>query len=166
MQSTDIRPGVRFARIFWADIGGGLCQLSGLAYELGLRAEMEVVERHPHSLDFYTEATPFTPLGLDATVVWGYKDLRLRNTSRRPVAFAFELRVDQIIGTILSRQPLQAAKLEIARTDLQGSRFVQSRDRDQQAPRKSSAPTHTGFRAKVPNLVHPVWRHDGLQSGP
>jgi vancomycin resistance protein VanW len=111
--------------VLGAEIGGGLCQLSGLAYELGLRAEMDVVERHPHSLDLYTEATRFTPLGLDATVVWGYKDLRLRNTSARSVAFAFGLRADQIIGALLSRQPFRPAKLEIARTDRQGGRFVQ-----------------------------------------
>ena len=113
------------ADVLGADVGGGLCQLSGLVYELGLRAEMEVVERHPHSLDLYTEATRFTPLGLDATVVWGHKDLRLRNRYRRPVAFLFELSFDQIVGAVLSRQPFQPAKLEIARTDGQGGRFVQ-----------------------------------------
>ena len=111
--------------VLGAEIGGGLCQLSGLVYELGLRAEMEVVERHPHSLDLYTEATRFTLLGLDATVVWGYKDLRLRNASARSVAFAFELRADQIIGALLSRQR-------------SGQRSWKSRGPDLQAPFRSS----------------------------
>jgi hypothetical protein len=52
-----------------ADIGGGLCQLSGIAYEAGCGGS-EVVERHPHSRDLYAEEDRFTPLGLDATVVW------------------------------------------------------------------------------------------------
>jgi vancomycin resistance protein VanW len=129
--------------VLGADIGGGLCQLSGLTYELGLRAEMEVVERHPHSLDLYTEATRFTPLGLDATVVWSYKDLRLRNISRRPIAFVFELKVDQIIGSILSRQPFQPAKLEIARRDLSDSRLVQvTRSGSMGAPEIVSSDTY------------------------
>ncbi len=62
------------------DPGGGLCQLSGITYELGLRSGLTVVERHAHSRDLYeTEADRFTPLGLDATVVWPWKDLRLEN---------------------------------------------------------------------------------------
>jgi vancomycin resistance protein VanW len=96
---------------------------------------MEVVEWHPHFLDLYTEATRFTPLGLDATVVWGHKDLRLRDSSLRPFAFMFELSSDQIIGAVLSCQPFQPAKLEIARTDQQRSRFVQvTRTRSGGAP--------------------------------
>ena len=50
------------------EIGGGLCQVSGIAYEAGLRAGLTVVERHPHSRDLYAESERFTPLGLDATV--------------------------------------------------------------------------------------------------
>ncbi len=73
----------------------------------------------------YTEATRFTPLGLDATVVWGYKDLRLRNNCRHPVAFTFELTFDQIVGCVRCRDALQPARLEIRRTDTGESRSVQ-----------------------------------------
>ena len=50
-----------------ADVGGGLCQLSGLAYELGLRAGMAIVGRPPHTQDPYTDETPLTPTGPAAT---------------------------------------------------------------------------------------------------
>jgi len=100
-----------------ADVGGGLCQLSGLAYELGLRSGMDVAERHAHSRDLYTEATRLTPLGLDATVVWGYKDLRLKNNLRFPISFAFEVGPDRVAGTALSPTPFQSAGLESLRTD-------------------------------------------------
>ena len=60
-------------------IGGGLCQLSGLVYYLSLKSGLEILERHNHSMDIYTEETRFTPLGSDATVVYGYKDLKIRN---------------------------------------------------------------------------------------
>jgi vancomycin resistance protein VanW len=46
-----------------AEVGGGLCQLSGLIYFLALRAGLQIVERHAHSRDIYTDATRFTPLG-------------------------------------------------------------------------------------------------------
>jgi vancomycin resistance protein VanW len=48
------------------DPGGGLCQLSGIIYELGLRGGLTVAERHAHSRDLYaSEEERFTPLGLD-----------------------------------------------------------------------------------------------------
>jgi vancomycin resistance protein VanW len=103
--------------VLGADVGGGLCQLSGLAYELGLRSGMDVAERHAHSQDLYTEATRFTPLGLDATVVWGYKDLRLKNSLRFPISFAFEVELDRVVGTALSPTLFQGAGLETFRTD-------------------------------------------------
>jgi vancomycin resistance protein VanW len=100
-----------------AEVGGGLCQLSGLAYELGLRSGLDVTERHPHSQDLYTEATRFTPLGLDATVVWGYKDLRLMSNLHFPIAFAFEVASDRVVGTALSPAELPCPALEIVRVD-------------------------------------------------
>ena len=60
-------------------VGGGLCQLSSLIYHLGLLAGLNIVERHAHSFDIYQEHERFTPLGSDATVVWGFKDLRMEN---------------------------------------------------------------------------------------
>ena len=100
-----------------ADVGGGLCQLSGLAYELGLRAGLAVVERHPHTQDLYTEATRFTPLGLDATVVYGHKDLRLRNDRHAPLALRFAVDAHRVVGTVLSAAPFAAASVEIVKRE-------------------------------------------------
>src|SRR6185503_19897960 len=61
-------------------VGAGLCQLSSLIYHLALLGGLEIAERHPHSIDIYRDSERFTPLGADATVVWGFKDLRLRNS--------------------------------------------------------------------------------------
>jgi vancomycin resistance protein VanW len=101
-----------------ADIGGGLCQISGLLYELGLRSGFAVVERHAHSRDLYTEETRFTPLGLDATVVWGFKDLRLRNTLHVPVAFDFAVDDHRITGRVLAPQPVLMAAIRLVRTEI------------------------------------------------
>ncbi len=100
-----------------AGTGGGLCQISGLVYELGLRSGLSILERHPHSLDLYDEATRFTPLGLDATIVWGHKDLRLRNDGAKTVVFAFEVDDEAILGRVLSPSAMALARLEIKRAD-------------------------------------------------
>ncbi|MGC9505229.1 MAG: VanW family protein [Baaleninema sp.] len=84
------------------NVGGGLCQLSGIIYFLILKAGILPQERHPHSQDIYTEETRFTPLGSDATVVYGYKDLRFKNTLAIPICFKFALLDTEITGALCS----------------------------------------------------------------
>ena len=78
-------------------VGGGLCQLSGLIYYSCLQANLEILERHNHSADIYTDETRFTPLGSDATVVYGYKDLKIRNTLSKPIKFTFLISDKELI---------------------------------------------------------------------
>ena len=82
-------------------IGGGLCQLSGLMYYISLIAQLEILERHNHSIDIYNEETRFTPLGSDATVAYGYKDLKIRNNLNCPIKFNFSIEDDTINVMIL-----------------------------------------------------------------
>jgi vancomycin resistance protein VanW len=88
-----------------ASIGGGLCQLSGLLYFAALECGLEIVERHPHSLDIYTDATRFAPLGADATVVYGHRDLRFRNTLDTAIGFACEVDSGQVTLALCASQP-------------------------------------------------------------
>jgi vancomycin resistance protein VanW len=100
------------------DVGGGLCQLSGLIYELGLRAGLTVIERHPHSRDLYaSEAERFTPLGLDATVVWPWKDLRLRNGSDQPLRLHCAVAGLTLRGWLTAPGVVSARELRLDRTD-------------------------------------------------
>lgn len=88
-----------------SSVGGGLCQLSGLLYNLALLSGCRIVERHNHSIDAYGEAR-YIPLGRDATVAFGRKDLRFENP--HPQAIRFELAVDeqQARGRVLGTAPL------------------------------------------------------------
>jgi vancomycin resistance protein VanW len=94
--------------------GGGLCQLAGLIYLLALHTDCEILERHPHSQDIYTDATRFTPLGSDAAVVFGYKDLRIKNHTTTPIRFQFDLYKTQITGTIMAMNPIAIYDIEFA----------------------------------------------------
>ena len=53
--------------------GGGICQVSTALYIAALKADLEIVERHPHSI-----ASDYAPVGLDATLVYGTMDLRIK----------------------------------------------------------------------------------------
>lgn len=62
------------------DVGGGVCQPSSTLYMAVLRADLEVTERHNHSL-----TVSYTPLGEDATVSWGGPDFRFKNNTDYPI---------------------------------------------------------------------------------
>ena len=63
-------------------------------------------------MDIYDEDSRFTPLGTDATVVYGYKDLLIRNNKNEAIQFKIEVFPKQIIGTICSKQELIPIKLK------------------------------------------------------
>ena len=59
-------------------------------------------------MDIYTEETRFTPLGSDATVAFGYKDLRVKNNFDFPVKFSIKIDGNKINIQLLSKEPLNA----------------------------------------------------------
>lgn len=95
------------------DSGGGLCQVSGLIYYGSLKGGLEILERYNHSLDLYTEDTRFTPLGTDATVVYGYKDLRIKNPYTFPIKFNIKVHANSIDLELLSTENITEQKLKI-----------------------------------------------------
>lgn len=86
--------------------GGGLCQISGIIYHLSLISGLDIIERYNHSIDIYTDETRFTSLGLDATVVYGYKDFRVKNSSEFPLKFELNIVNNQLIVSLLSTQEI------------------------------------------------------------
>lgn len=99
------------------DYGGGLCQLAGILYHLSLLAGLKVTERHHHSVDIYHENERYTPLGADATVVYGYKDLRIRNEYAFPVSFLIDVKDDQITAALCSATALMQNELVFQRVE-------------------------------------------------
>ncbi|MBC7428051.1 MAG: VanW family protein [Bacteriovorax sp.] len=83
--------------------GGGLCQISGLLYNLALCSGLKILERHPHSIDAYGEDR-YLPLARDATVVWLSKDLCFQNITTSELQITIKASNDkteaQVLGTI------------------------------------------------------------------
>jgi len=109
-----------------SDVGGGLCQLSGIMYLTALKAGLKVTERHNHTLDIYKEEERFAPLGSDATVVYGYKDLRIRNPYSFPVKFKFEIVDSFLICKLYSLQEIQSHELIFLRKDSQYTIYIET----------------------------------------
>lgn len=107
-----------------SEVGGGLCQLSGLLYLLTLKAGLTILERHAHSHDIYTDSTRFAPLGSDATVVYGYKDFRFQNNLSIPVCFRFSMHEEEIRAALCSPQPILEYGVEFKVKEFNGGAKV------------------------------------------
>lgn len=60
--------------------GGGICQVSSTLYNTVLYSSLEIVERYNHSY-----AVSYVPAGRDATVAYGGKDFKFKNTRTYPI---------------------------------------------------------------------------------
>lgn len=60
--------------------GGGICQVSSTLYNAVLYANLGIVERYNHSY-----VVNYVPAGRDATVAYGGKDFKFKNTRNYPI---------------------------------------------------------------------------------
>lgn len=63
--------------------GGGICQVSSTLYNAVMNAGLTVAQRYSHSMP-----VSYLPLGQDAAISWGSKDLVIINPYNTPVLFA------------------------------------------------------------------------------
>ena len=63
-----------------SSLGGGICQPSSALYMCTLYADLEIIERTCHSYP-----SSYVPLGMDATVSWGWPDFRFKNNTDFPI---------------------------------------------------------------------------------
>ena len=79
-------------------LGGGICQISSTLYYCTLVADLEIVQRSPHSY-----VSSYMPMGMDATVSWGGPHFSFKNNTNYPIRI--EAKVEdgfvkiQLIGT-------------------------------------------------------------------
>jgi vancomycin resistance protein YoaR len=78
------------------DAGGGVCQVSSTLYNAALRAGMEIIERHPHSIRIH-----YVPPGQDAAVAYNYLDLQFRNNYTTPVLIKSYVSGRRIVMSVL-----------------------------------------------------------------
>ena len=62
------------------ELGGGICQTTSTLYNVALKANLEIVERHQHGLP-----VGYVQPSLDATVYSPYLDFKFKNTRSNPI---------------------------------------------------------------------------------
>lgn len=61
-------------------VGGGVCKIASTLYNVAILSNLPIVERYNHSMP-----VPYVPLGQDATVCYGVKDLKFLNNTPYPI---------------------------------------------------------------------------------
>ncbi len=101
-----VERGFTFAPVIVADelepgVGGGVCQVASTLHAAAVFGGFEVVQRRNHS-----RPSGYTPLGLDATVVDGELDLKLKNPYDTPlIVHAFLPTHTSLRIELLGREP-------------------------------------------------------------
>ncbi len=81
-------------------LGGGICQPSSTLYAAALYANLEILERHNHSM-----LVGYMPAGLDATIAQGYLDMRFKNSTPYPIKIEASAEGGKLTFTILGYNP-------------------------------------------------------------
>jgi len=108
-ESTIIANGV-----FVNGYGGGICQVSSTLYNAVLFANLPIVERYNHSV--YGEATKYVPLGQDAAIFYGFKNLRFKNNSNHTMVIFSKVFRDRLQVSIFGSDE-DKAEVEIVSKD-------------------------------------------------
>lgn len=82
--------------------GGGICQVSSTLFNALLLAGCAISERHRHS-----SPVRYVPLGLDATIRYGKKDLRMKNLHSHAIYIFTSMNDKRLTITIKSEQVLK-----------------------------------------------------------
>lgn len=82
--------------------GGGICHMSNQLYHAFLYTPLEIIERHPHNIDYFPPKDINALMGIDATVSSGWLDLKVKNTSNQAFQIDIEFDEEDLIINILS----------------------------------------------------------------
>ncbi len=101
-----LQRGFRKAPVLFLDemteqVGGGVCQVSSTLYNAALLADLDPVERYKHSSQVY-----YVPVGQDATVSYGHRDLVLRNPFDFPVKLRAAASRSALTMSFFAAEPL------------------------------------------------------------
>ncbi|MEF9893173.1 glycopeptide resistance accessory protein VanW [Anaerorhabdus sp.] len=85
-------------------VGGGLCQLSNLLFQLFLHSPLTIVERKGHRIKEFPELSGDCVKGIDATIADGWIDLKVKNNSEQTFQLGIYFDDTNINGYLYSNE--------------------------------------------------------------
>lgn len=135
-------------------IGGGVCQVSTTLYNAVINAELEIVERSPHSM-----VVSYVDVSRDAAISGDYKDFKFKNNTRTPVYIASLAEGGTLTFRIYGEETRpENRKIEFQSETLetiQPGAPVETVDKSKPASYRSvTQSAHVGYRARLWKIVY------------
>lgn len=141
-------------------LGGGICQVSTTLYNALLYAEVEIVERYPHSM-----SVGYVPLSQDAALAGTWKDLKFSNNTDAPIYIESYCSGNSITFNVYgheTRDPSRKLEFISERTGTVAPSEVVTEDPSLPAGyRAVTSKGHTGYSA---HLIKRVYENGSLIS--
>ncbi len=136
-------------------VGGGVCQISSTLYCAALRADLEIVERHNHSLPI-----TYVPGGQDATVSYGILDFRFKNNTGSPIKIVATHSSRKVTVSIIGSESAKK-KVDVTSTKLSSVAPTVLETPDPTLPLGERKVTEKGKSGSVYMMYKRVYNPDG-----
>lgn len=136
-------------------VGGGACQVTTTLYNAVLAAELEVVERMPHSMTI-----SYVDLARDAAIAETYKDFKFKNNTDAPIVIEGYTKNRKITFNIWGHETRDTANRKIVFETKIISKTNPPADvikKDPTKPKsywKVTQSAHTGYKAQLYKIVY------------
>lgn len=84
------------------EIGGGLCQIANLLHWMVLHTDLDITERHHHSVDIFPDSDRKVPFGTGATLFYNFKDFMFQNNTKSKYQILMHVDEEYLHGQILT----------------------------------------------------------------
>lgn len=141
-------------------IGGGVCQVSTTLYNAVINAELEIVERAPHSM-----VVGYVDVSRDAAIAGDYKDFKFKNNTEVPIYISASADGANLTFKIYGQETRAANRTlkfqsEIIQ-EIEPGKPVETVDKTKPASyRAVTQSAHVGYVAKLWKIVY----IDGVES--
>lgn len=135
-------------------VGGGICQTSSTLYAAVLYANLQVVERHEHSLEVH-----YAPLGMDATVAWGSLDFRFKNNTDHPIKVNASASGGTVSVSIVGTNPHPDWTIKIDTETISTTPFTVKEVPTDELPAGKTEVESTGFKGHIVNTYKIIYQN-------
>jgi vancomycin resistance protein YoaR len=135
-------------------VGGGACQVTTTLYNAILQAELEVVERQPHSMTI-----SYVDLSRDAAIAGTYKDFKFKNNTDVPILIEATTKGRTITFKVWGKETRDTDKREVEYVTVVLKETPPPADVITEDPaqletyRKVTQSAHTGYKAELYKVV-------------
>ncbi len=136
-------------------VGGGACQVTTTLYNAVLNAELEVVERQPHSMTI-----SYVDLSRDAAIAGTYKDFKFKNDTEIPILIEASTQGRKITFKLWGKETRDTKDRKIEFVSVKKSESKPPADVITEDPtqpttyHKVTQSAHTGYRAELYKVVY------------